>query len=134
MSTDRTAPGYVPRLLSAAAFLTNRATEESLVELRLTHERTVILRLLSESSATEDQLCVSSGLASACVRDCVLALQHCGYIASAPGAAWMITPAGATISVTADHTEARLMSLVDNDVESLRRELHALITALTPPR
>ncbi|WP_104102297.1 hypothetical protein [Arthrobacter sp. 08Y14] len=133
-STDRSAPGYVPRLLSAAAFLTNRATEESLAELRLTHERTLILRLLAESPATEDQLSVSSGLPAACVRDCLAALQPCGYITSGAGGQWTITASGESISAQATHAETQLMLLADADVEGLRAELHSLIRALTPPR
>lgn len=131
--TDRPAPGYVPRLLSAAALVTNRATEESLTELRLTHERTLILRLLAGSEATEDQLSADSGLPAACVRDCLAALQHCGYITAGAGGLWTITASGESISAQATRAETQLLLLADTDVDSLRVELHALITALTPP-
>jgi len=130
---DRPAPGYVPRLLSAAAFITNRATEESLTELRLTHERTLILRLLTHSETTEDQLSASSGLPAACVRDCLADLQHCGYITSGAGGLWTITASGESISARATRAETQLLLLSDTDVDSLRGDLHSLIRALTPP-
>ncbi len=131
--SDPSSPGYVPRLLSAAEFLTNRAAEESLTELRLTHERTVILRLLSDSPATEDQLSESSGLAPDCVRNCVATLQHCGYVVPGPDGEWTITPSGDSIRAQADDAEAKLMFPADTDVDGLRAELHSLIRALTPP-
>ncbi|WP_354181700.1 hypothetical protein [Arthrobacter sp. UYP6] len=133
MSPDRNTAGYVPRLLSAAAFVTNRATETSLAELRLTQERTAVLRLLVESPAGEAMIAEASGLPAGCVRDCVLALQCCGYITSGPDGLWAVTPSGAKIQASADDAEVRLMSRGNDDVGALRQELHALIQALTPP-
>ena len=133
LSPDRNTAGYVPRLLSAAAFVSNRATETSLAELRLTQERTAVLRLLVESPADETMLAEASGLSVGCIQDCVLVLQCCGYVAAGPDGLWGATPAGAEIQAKADDAEARLMSRGNDDVEGLRQELHALIKALTPP-
>lgn len=132
-ATDPSSPGYFPRLLSAAAFLTSRATEESLTELRLTHERSVILRLLADSPATEEQLCAYSGLAPECVHDCVVTLQHCGYVTSGTEGSWTITSSGKDVCAQADDAEAKLMFPAGSDVDGLRAELHSLIRALTPP-
>ena len=131
MSPEQTAgPGYVPRLLAAAAFVTRRATDESLTELRLTQERSAILAILASSCTDEKTLAEASGLAPGCVNDCVQALQCCGYAVPEPDGGWSITAAGAEIHRQADQAEARLLAGADDD--GLRQELAALIRALTP--
>ena len=122
--------GYLPRLLSAAAFVTQRATEDSLSELRLTQERTAVLRILASRCADEAALCAASGLDPDCVHDCVLALECCGYAACNAGM-WAITSAGARIQAQAEQAEARLVAGANDD--ALRRELSTLIRALAPP-
>lgn len=125
--------GYVPRLLSAAAFLTRRATDESLTELRLTRERTVILGILARTEAKAAVLSAASGLDGGCVQDCVLALESCGYASEDQSGTWSITPAGREIQIRADEAEAQLMSNGNHDPDRLRQELQELIRALTPP-
>lgn len=124
--------GYVPRLLAAAAFVTQRATDDSLSELRLTHERAAILGLLSSVCADVAALSGASGLEPGCVHDCVVALECCGYAASTPAGVWTITASGARIQAQAEQAEARLLAGANDD--ALRRELSALIRALAPPR
>lgn len=133
MSSEQTAsdPGYVPRLIAAAAFVTNRATDESLSELRLTQERTAVLGLLACAPAGEAALADASGLAPDCIAVCVQALQCCGYAATDSAGIWAITAAGAAIHAQAVQAEARLLAGGNDD--RLRRELSALIRALTPP-
>lgn len=132
MSPERRSadPGYVPRLLAAAAFVTRRATDESLTELRLTQERSAILGILASVCTDEQTLGETSGLAPGCVRDCVQALESCGYAASEPGGRWTITSAGAKIRMQAEQAEARLLAGADDG--DLRRELSTLIRALAP--
>lgn len=125
--------GYVPRLLSAAAFLTRRATDESLTELRLTRERTAILGILSRTQANAAALSAASGLEADCVHDCVLALECCGYASKDQSGTWWITPAGREIQIRADEAERQLMSNGNHDADGLRQELQELIRALTPP-
>ncbi|WAP52098.1 hypothetical protein OL239_01890 [Arthrobacter sp. ATA002] len=123
-------PGYAPRLLAAAAFVTQRATEESLTELRLTQERSTVLGVLASGSADEAALAEMSGLAPGCVHECVQALQCCGYAARGPKGRWAITAAGTRIRGQVEQAEARLLAGATDD--GLRRELSALIRALTP--
>ncbi|MCC9197232.1 hypothetical protein QNO08_16465 [Arthrobacter sp. zg-Y820] len=132
MSPEQISAGAVdfPRLLAAAAFLTNRATEESLAELRLTQERTIILGLLTSSPADAAALATASGLAPGCVDDCVRALECCGYATIGSGGRWTITSTGAAVETQARQAEVRLLA-GDND-DGLRRDLSALIRALTP--
>ena len=127
MSAD---PGYVPRLLAAAAFVTRRATDESLIELRLTQERSAILAILSSLCTNEQTLAETSGLEPGCVRDCVQALEGCGYAAAEPRGRWTITAAGAEIRRQAEQAEARLLAGANDD--GLRQELSSLIRALAP--
>ena len=124
--------GYVPRLLAAAAFVTQRAAEDSLSELRLTQERTAILGILSSGGDDEAALSAASGLEPGCVHDCVLALECCGYATATPAGVWTITSAGARIRAQAEQAEARLLAGANDD--ALRGELSALIRALAPPR
>ena len=123
--------GYVPRLLAAAAFVTQRAAENSLSDLRLTQERAAILGFLASRCADEAALCAASGLDPDCVRDCVLALEACGYASCTSAGWWAITAAGGRIQAQAEQTEARLIAGANDD--ALRRELSALIRALAPP-
>ena len=125
--------GYVPRLLSAAAFLTRRATDESLTELRLTRERTAILGVLARTQADAAALSAASGLEADCVHACVLALECCGYASKDQSGTWSITPAGREIQIRADVAETQLMSNGNHDTDGLRQELQELIRALTPP-
>lgn len=125
--------GYVPRLLSAAAFVTNRATEESLAELRLTQERSAVLGVLVHSPADQPALAEASGLGEHCVRDCLFSLQCCGYAEITADGRWSVTEAGKEIHAKAAAAEARLLARSNEDVDGLRQELHALIRALTPP-
>lgn len=125
-----TDPGHLPRLFAAAAFLTDRATEASLAELRLTQERAAVLELLAAGPAGEAALAEVSGLAPECVHDCLLALQCCGYAVAGPEGQWCITGAGTKIRRQAAEASDRLLA-GGNDL-ALRRELSALIRALSP--
>lgn len=133
LSPEPDAAGYVPRLLSAAAFITERATEESLTELRLTQERAAVLGLLVLSPSDQYALTEASGLGENCVRDCLSSLQCCGYADAGGDGRWSATEAGREIHAKAAAAEARLLARSSHDVEGLRQELHALIRALRPP-
>lgn len=133
LSPEPHTAGYVPRLLSAAAFITERATEESLTELRLTQERAAVLGLLVGSPSDQPALAEASGLGERCVRDCLSSLQRCGYADAGADGRWSVTEAGKEIHATAAAAEARLLTRSSDDVEGLRQELHALIRALKPP-
>lgn len=133
MTPDRAnGPGYVPRLLAAAAFVTRRATDESLSELRLTQDRVIVLSILARTgNADEAVIAGHSGLAPDVVRECLTALECCGYAATAGSGTWSITATGAQIQAQVEDTGDRLLEGADD--EALRRELSGLIRALRPP-
>lgn len=124
-------PGYIPRLLAAAAFVTRRATDASLSELRLTQDRVIILSVLARTAANEAAIAAHSGLAPDVVRECLAALECCGYAAATNSGTWSITATGAQIQSQVEDTGDRLLEGADD--EALRRELSGLIRALRPP-
>lgn len=125
-------PGYIPRLLAAAAFVTRRATDESLSELRLTQDRVIVLSILARTGAVDEAVIAGySGLAPEVVRECLAALASCGYAAAAGSGTWSITATGARIQSQVEDTGDRLLE--GDDDEALRRELSGLIRALRPP-
>ena len=126
-------PGYVPRLLTAAAFLTRRATDASFAELRLTQERASVLRALGRAPVTAEAAAARTGLPPEHVHDCLRVLLCGGYAETAGhDGGWTITAAGEQLRAQADDAESRLMA-PGHDAEALRVELLSLITALTPP-
>lgn len=124
------APGYVPRLLSAAAHLTSLAVESTLEQLGLTRRRYNVLELLALEPVSETELAERAGLTTVAVREDLLHLFSSGYVTRGDGSgAWVITPTGsrAVEHARMDVAEATLKA---EDNEELRQELRTLIKSL----
>ena len=128
-SQPATAPGYFPRLLSAAAHVTHIASDSALERFGLTQSSFHLLGSLASAAATEAALTEMIGQPAAAVRGGLLSLQASGYSAQDGSGVWSVTDAGRKVIECADLAQAEAILDAD-DSQELRQALRSLISSL----
>lgn len=128
-SEPATAPGYFPRLLSAAAHVKHIASDSVLERFGLNQSSFHLLECLAAAAATEDVLAEATGQSSTAIRVDLLKLQSSGYSARDEYGSWSVTDAGLKAMECADLAQAEA-TLDADDSQELRQALRSLISSL----
>ena len=128
-SEPATAPGYFPRLLSAAAHVTHIASDSALERFGLTQGSFHLLGSLASAAATEATLSEVIGQPAVAVRGDLLSLQASGYSARDLSGVWSVTDAGRKVIECANLAQAEA-TLDADDSKELRQALRSLISSL----
>ena len=123
------APGYFPRLLSAAAHVSHLASDSVLERFKLNQARFAVLNRLAVSCAAETALSEATGQAPGSLHPELDALQSSGYVRSDAAGQWAITDAGLQVIECARLAQAEV-TLDAEDSQELRRALRSLIASL----
>lgn len=126
---DAPAPGYFPRLLSAAAHVSHLASDGVLERFNLNRARFTLLGLLAASPTEETVLGAGAGLAPDTLRTELHVLEDLGFAAPGPSGIWTATDTGLKVMQDARMAEAE-MTLDAEDSLELRTALRSLIASL----
>ncbi|MCQ1994153.1 MarR family winged helix-turn-helix transcriptional regulator [Arthrobacter sp. zg-Y1171] len=128
-SEPAAAPGYFPRLLSAAAHVKHIASDSALDRFGLNRDSFHLLGCLASAPATEAELAKAAGQSSTAIRVHLLQLQSSGYSARDGSGIWSVTEAGLNVMECANLAQAEA-TLDAEDSQELRQALRTLISSL----
>ncbi|MCQ2000029.1 hypothetical protein [Arthrobacter zhaoxinii] len=128
-SEPGSAPGYLPRLLSAAAYVSLLASDRTLERFGLNRNSFGVLERLASEAATEGVLAEATGQPPAAVQRDLADLRSSGYALPDESGAWSVTDAGRR-AIECAHLASAEASLDKEDSRELRQALHSLIASL----
>ncbi|MCQ1948664.1 hypothetical protein NNX28_01815 [Arthrobacter sp. zg-Y859] len=126
-SEPATAPGYFPRLLSAAAHVKHIASDSALDRFGLNQASFHLLECLASAAATEAELAEAEGQSETAIRVHLLKLQSSGYSVRDESGIWSVTDAGLKAIEWANLAQAETTL---DDSQELRQALRSLISSL----
>lgn len=123
------APGYLPRLLSAAAYVSQAACDRVLERFGLSRSSYGLLEHLAAEPAPAHALAAATGRLLPAVEKHLMEFRSAGYAVPDGSATWAVTDAGARALECAQLAESEA-DLVAEDSRELREALRCLIASL----